>query len=268
MIFASDLDRTLIYSKKLIEDRDKDVVLVEKYEGKDLSFMKRQVINKLMDMQNQNKILFIPVTTRTIDQYNRIFIMSEKIKPFYAVVSNGGNILINGQKDRQWREIINKKINKIIDHSLVKKKFLESFTCDKWIRKIVLRDEIFYSVHFDNKELINHEELRKFKKWAYENEWDISLQSKKLYIVPKCVNKWDALLYIKEKENKSKIISAGDSYLDYPILINADYPICAAHGELKYLMKNNEIEQGHISITKESGIKASEEIIQRVYNFI
>lgn len=266
MIFASDLDRTLIYTKKLIKDSDRDIILAERYLDKELSFMKKDVLEKLMNIRS--KILFIPVTTRTIEQYNRIFLITDYIKPDYAVVSNGGNILIKGEVDREWKEIINRKVSKIVPHLIVKKRFLESFEDTTWIERMVFRDELFYSVHFLNKELINLQELEEFKSWVEDNEWHISLQGRKLYIVPNCVNKWDALLYIKERENKSKVISAGDSFLDYPILINAEHPICASHGELKALIEGKKVEQRHISMTKSSGISASEDIVKIVNDLI
>lgn len=266
MIFASDLDRTLIYTKKLIGDSDKDIVLAERYLGKDLSFMKRGALEKLLSIKK--KILFIPVTTRTIEQYNRIFLMSEQIKPDYAIVSNGGNILVNGEVDRQWKKIIKDKVDKIISYKIVEKRFLESFKDNSWIDKMVFRDNLFYSVHFQDKNLIRIQELEEFKAWVEKKGWHISIQGKKLYIVPNCVNKWDAVLYIKEKEKKSRIVSSGDSFLDYPILINSDYSICAYHGELKDLIESKKLKQKHIYVTKSSGISASEEITEIVSNMI
>ncbi|MGY0374103.1 HAD family hydrolase [Clostridium sp. JNZ J1-5] len=262
MIFASDLDRTLIYTRKLIDDQDKDILLVERYNDKELSFMRKKAIESLKNIKN--KALFIPVTTRTIDQYKRIFIMQNEIKPLYAVVSNGGNILINGEVDTTWQNIIKSAIDKVTNHEIVKQKFLEYFVDKSWIKKMILRDNLFYSVHFEDKSLLKLEHLEEFKKWAEENGWRISLQSTKLYIVPQPVNKWDAVLYIKNREKKSRVVSAGDSYLDYPILINADHAICPSHGELKILIEDKGLEKRHITMTNKIGIAASEEILEMV----
>jgi len=262
MIFASDLDRTLIYSRKLIEDKDKRIVLVERYEGKELSFMRIDVIEKLIKING--KILFVPVTTRTIDQYKRIFIMEEKIKPTYAVVSNGGNIIINGKVDMEWRNLIEEKLTMVESHNIVKEKFLESFFNIQWIKKLILRDNLFYSVHFEDKADVNLRQLEEFKKWGKEKGWNISLQSKKLYLVPEPVNKWDAVSYIKKKEGKNKVIAAGDSYLDYPILINSNHSICPSHGELKELFDFKKIDRRNIIMTSKMGIEASEEILEIV----
>lgn len=259
MIFASDLDRTLIYSRKLIEDNDNEIILVERHDGKEISFMRKKALQMLKNLSPE--ILFVPVTTRTIDQYKRIFIMEEYIKPMYAITSNGGNILVNGEVDKQWREEINRKVSKLVHHEIVKERFLSCFTNTSWIKKMIFRDNLFYSLHFEDKALVNFKELQNFIAWAEENKWKVSLQSRKLYIVPKAVNKWDAVLYIKNKENKTKVVSAGDSYLDYPILINSDYSICPSHGELKELLCSNKLKKAHITMTDSVGISASEEIV-------
>lgn len=269
MIFASDLDRTLIYSKKLISDIDYDngeIVLAEKYNGKDLSFMKKDVVDKLKSMKKN--IIFIPVTTRTIEQYNRIFMISEYIKPKYAVVSNGGNILIDGEIDEEWNAVIKEKVSRSLHYKFVEKRFLESFSDISWINKMILRDELFFSVHFDDNTKINLKELKEFETWIKRNGWQVSLQGRKLYLVPKDVNKWDAVLYIKEKLGKNKVISAGDSFLDYPILSNADYGMCASHGELIELINNNVVSKKNIYFTKNKGIDASGEILDNIVELV
>lgn len=261
MIFASDLDRTLIYTEKLISNEYiKNVVLVERYLGKELSFMSKNVVEKLKVINS--KILFVPVTTRTMEQYKRIFGIKDEIRPKYAITSNGGNILENGEVSSEWRNIVKNSLKNTTKANDVEGRFLDSFSDISWIDKMVFRDDLFFSVHF--KEIHNDakEELKVFKSWAKENKWHISLQGRKLYIVPNEVNKWNGLLYLKEKEKKEKIISAGDSYLDYPILINAHHSICALHGELKELIDRKEIQQKHISMSKKRGIEASEEIVE------
>ncbi|MCF4015898.1 HAD-IIB family hydrolase [Clostridium sporogenes] len=267
MIFASDLDRTLIYTKKLIDAAHiKHVVLVERYLGKELSFMTKNTIEKLKLINN--KILFIPVTTRTTEQYNRIFGIKEEINPKYVVTSNGGIILEHGEINIEWNKIIKRVLTNSTRASIVEKQFLKSFSDLSWINKMVFRDDLFFSVHFDEINNNSKEELKNFENWIIKNQWHISLQGKKLYIVPNEVNKWNAISYIKDKEKKQKIISAGDSYLDYPILINANYSIGALHGELKNLIDKNKIQQKHIVMSKKSGIEASEEILDFVNDIV
>ena len=46
-----------------------------------------------------HKLLFIPTTTRTIEQYQRINL---GFVPLYALVCNGGILLENGQENMRW----------------------------------------------------------------------------------------------------------------------------------------------------------------------
>ena len=69
MLYFSDLDRTLIYSKKFLKEDLKEVP-IEKYEGEYISFMTEKSINLLREINEKN--IFIPCTTRSIEQYERI----------------------------------------------------------------------------------------------------------------------------------------------------------------------------------------------------
>ena len=105
MLFASDLDQTLIYSRRfLYEGVYNDVKPVEKKKNEYISFMTNASVEKLQQLVK--KVLFIPVTTRTMEQYNRIFYIAQEIRPRYAIVSNGAHVLIDGIIDRQWEDKI------------------------------------------------------------------------------------------------------------------------------------------------------------------
>lgn len=99
MIYASDLDRTLIYSLSAIgvpEDTP-GLVPAEVVDGRTVSYISQQALATLKELAA--KIVFMPVTTRTIAQYRRINLFQETVIPDYAITSNGGNILVNGVVD-------------------------------------------------------------------------------------------------------------------------------------------------------------------------
>ena len=91
-MLASDLDNTLIYSYK--QDIGRDKVLVETMEDKELSFMTRKSWELLRDLREE--ILFVPVSTRSADQYRRIRFFLDWT-PDFALVSNGGTLLTGGR---------------------------------------------------------------------------------------------------------------------------------------------------------------------------
>ena len=47
-----------------------------------------------------DKVVFVPATTRTVEQYGRIDLGIGNIE--YALVCNGGVLLVNGKEDEAW----------------------------------------------------------------------------------------------------------------------------------------------------------------------
>lgn len=96
-LFISDLDNTLIYSYR--HEIGEEKVLVETKDGKELSFMSRYSY-ELLDKIN-SMICFMPITTRSVEQYARVM-LSSRWKPGLALAANGGVLLQNGEPDREW----------------------------------------------------------------------------------------------------------------------------------------------------------------------
>ena len=98
MIIASDLDRTLIYSKRAIQELgdppEQGLTPVERKENKWIGFMTENSFAALGELCRQH--LFLPITTRTIDQFKRITIFQKDFPLSYAITNNGANILLNG----------------------------------------------------------------------------------------------------------------------------------------------------------------------------
>jgi len=259
MMFASDLDRTLIYSKRaflLNQGESADVQLIETLEGKEISFMTHHAIKQLKQLMDS--ITFVPVTTRTTEQYNRITVFPEEIKQEYAVTSNGANVLKKGQIDEDWsRFIANALTNECLPIPDVLKTFNEIGN-EKWVLR-TRTAESFFIYHIIEADHIPMNEILQFESWLTEQNWCLSLQGRKLYFVPKAINKAAAVKYIQDMTGKKTLIAAGDSKLDLPLLEAADYAFCPQHGEL-----HKTLDPGKITITKAKGIKASEEILESV----
>jgi len=95
MMFATDLDRTIIYSRKAIEDLgpslEGQLCSVEEKDGKAMAFMTQKALEELEKISQD--LLLVPVTTRTTNQFKRIFIFEEHIPVKYAITFNGAEIL-------------------------------------------------------------------------------------------------------------------------------------------------------------------------------
>lgn len=213
VVFHCDLDNTLIYSyKHPIEEKKK---CVEVYQGREISFMTEKS-NELLK-QICKRILFVPTTTRTIEQYKRINLGIDE--PEYAFVCNGGILLKNGKSDNTWYK---ESLNLISDCKMELKNAESMLERDK--------NRCF--------ELRNIEELFLFTKSSFPCKTvellkqnlntdlvDVCSNGTKIYVIPKKLTKGNAVRRFKEKMNSELVISAGDSEFDLSMLEEADLGI-------------------------------------------
>ncbi|GGN98950.1 HAD family hydrolase [Saccharibacillus kuerlensis] len=258
MIFASDLDRTLIYSKKAIGEafEASELIPVELYQGEHISFMSPETARLLAELSKT--ALFVPVTTRTIEQYERIFYIRETFKPQYAVTSNGGNVLVNGVPDPDWQL----HVNRALESSEEAGKVIEAFdriSSPDWVKSYRHSDSLFYSIILD-REKMPLDQVEDFRKELAGMKWNVSVQGRKMYLVPDGVSKGAGLLYVKEQVGASRIAASGDSLLDESLLQAADYAIVPRHGEIYA----SYMEAGLYTFTERDGMGAAEDLIAKI----
>jgi hydroxymethylpyrimidine pyrophosphatase-like HAD family hydrolase len=259
VIFASDLDQTLIYSEAsmgLLKPQEQTVP-IELYEERHISFMTRRAIQLLSELTS--KMQFIPVTTRTVVQYERIFIFRETVKPTYAITSNGGTILVNGQADEHWKQTVTHKVTQSSAPAADIKRCFDEIASAEWVLTEKYADDLFYSLVVV-RDKIPQPELEDFRVRIAELGWNLSIQGRKIYLVPAALSKGDAMLHLRERLGASYVAAAGDSLLDESLLLAADEAIAPRHGEL---FKHHP-DHPHISYTQLSGIYASEELLEQV----
>lgn len=264
MLFASDLDQTLIYSQRKVPNPEfyPHIIPVEKLEDRFISFMTQNALDLLKEIAQKG--IFVPVTTRTKLQYQRISFSDYNITPQYAVTSNGGKILYKGREDEDWTQLIFTGKDKCLAEQDLIHRFNE-IAHSSWVIKDSgkLADNLFYYCLIE-RDKIPVTELAAFQLWAKENNWELSVQGRKLYLVPRNVTKKAAIQYIKEKEGLSYIAAAGDSLLDLEMLKFADLALAPAHGELYALFLQGILDPETIRFTEKSGILAAEEILKNV----
>ncbi|PZD97022.1 hydrolase [Paenibacillus sambharensis] len=255
MIFASDLDQTLIYSERSKGSVSLDDMLpVELYQGRHISYMTRTAVSRLRELGGLAR--FVPVTARTPEQYNRIFALREWMKPGYVIVSNGGNILLNGEIDQEWNNLIRQAVREgCTEHAEIHEMF-GRIADDSWVHSSTLCDGLFYSIVVERDKL-PAEKVEAFRNQLAGHGWSYSLQGRKIYLVPEQVSKGAALVYVKEKLGESRVFAAGDSLLDESLLLAADIAFAPSHGELR----RQYTEHDHITFTRQTGAEAAEEIL-------
>lgn len=213
IIFNSDLDNTIIYSYKHNIGYNK--VCVEMYKDRNVSFMTKLSYDLLKIISE--KLLFVPTTTRTIEQYNRIDLGIGKIK--YALVCNGGILLENGFKNKEWYK---DSLDLISD-------------CTQELEKAekILNNDIFVNFEVRNienlfvftKSDLPDESIKNLKNIIDLSIIDLFQNGNKIYAIPKKLNKGNALIRFKEKINGTFTFASGDSEFDISMVRAADFGI-------------------------------------------
>lgn len=225
LIYASDLDRTLIFSNRFIQENNKEseYTSVESLYGEVISNMCNKVRKKLKEINSNDKLWFIPVTTRSLEQYNRVDL---GVKPEYAIVANGGKILHNGEEVQEWTEYIRRNFNYEEAMNIIADIDNKIDSVD-YLVKVV--DNCFLFFKTLSRELFDIEVNYLIEMYP---DWDFVRQGNKCYAIPKYFSKQVALRWLWNKLNKPYIVASGDSELDLPMLTLANSAVIPSHGSL------------------------------------
>ena len=255
MIFASDLDRTLIFSSKFIDGFDVDeLVCVEYKDEKPISYMLKSAIKKLVALESNRGIIFVPTTTRSVNQFKRIHVF-ENVE--YAITSNGGTILHNGEPLKEWEDKIQNEISedvKLFD-TIIEMVNLKNFVTEPCLEV----DNKFLFFKTDDKDSC--------REWLNSmldnNKWSFTIQGNKVYILPKCITKENAIKFLSDKLGVSEIICSGDGKLDEGMLKLADKCLIPSGSGI---FKCSDIESLNPIIVSE-GLNATGEILDYILSF-
>ncbi len=254
-LVATDLDRTLIYSRAAIETHGPaglDLVAVERYEGVDASWLTATAARVFAELSAAAVVL--PVTTRTPAQWQRIRLPGPP--PRHAITANGGILLVDGSPDRRWRAVVDEVLASVAPLDEVWRHAGQICRPD-WTRTLRNAEGLFcYAVL--ERDRMPAGFLAEAAAWADGRGWQLSLQGRKLYWVPRALTKSAAVAEVARRVGTDALYAAGDSLLDADLLEAADRGIVARHGEL--------VASGwrapHVHVTSASGILAGQEIVQ------
>lgn len=215
IVFHSDIDNTLIYSYK--HDIGPDKVGVEVYQDRVISFMTPGSYSLLK--QVSDRMVFVPTTTRTREQYERIDFGIPC--PRYALVCNGGILLEQGRENEEWYGESLKLVKPAEEEMELARDYLEKdgSRCFE-VRNI--RGLFLFTK--SEKPLETVEGLKRLL-----NPCKVSVfhNGIKVYVVPKDMDKGTACQRLKKKLDAECLgaeclIAAGDSEFDVPMLKTAD----------------------------------------------
>jgi hydroxymethylpyrimidine pyrophosphatase-like HAD family hydrolase len=262
MIFASDLDRTLVYSNRAITElgipASSKLKPIEKKEDHWVAFMTESAYIALKELCQ--RCVFIPVTTRTIEQFKRFVIFEKEIPLTYAITSNGANILYKGELLKEWSEHV---LMRLQTESVAQVELLSLLAKEGLFFQGQMKQAenlFFYYILNSYPPTVDTHAINEI---VSKYGWRISLQGRKLYFIPRVINKGAALEYICTREGMEAFAGAGDSVLDWDFLQMCRYRFVPRHGELTHLTGTT-----GLTFTKNDGAVAGEEILQQLLELL
>ncbi len=211
-VFHCDLDNTLIYSWK--HEIGEEKVCVEVYEGREISFMTTR--SSALLRQVRERTVFVPTTTRTKEQYERIRLETAADGPQYALVCNGGVLLRDGEELPDWYGESLRRIEKSREELAEAQRRLQK-DGDRCFEVRNIRDLFLFTKSVRPRETA--ERLRAFRGRSSVN---VFTNGNKVYAVPEGLDKGTALARFREYIHADRVLAAGDSEFDLPMLAAAD----------------------------------------------
>ncbi|MEU0257032.1 HAD family hydrolase [Streptomyces sp. NPDC006184] len=258
VLAASDLDRTLIYSAAALaltmpDARAPRLLCVEVHEARPLSYLTETAARLLTDLGDA--AVFVPTTTRTRKQYQRINLPGPP--PKYAICANGGHLLVDGVTDAGWHTGVQARLaDECAPLEEIREHLLRSAD-PVWVRRQRIAEDLFAYLVVE-RELLPEEWVKELAVWAEVRGWTVSLQGRKIYAVPKPLTKSAAVREVARRTGAELTLAAGDSLLDADLLLAADRGWRPGHGELADTAWN----APHISALPERGVLAGERILR------
>lgn len=210
MIFLSDLDNTLIFSYKKMSP---DNLCVETKAGKCLSYMTHSGGEMFVRLTKQAR--FIPITTRSYEQYSRITFPGGYV-PETAVTANGAGLYINGVPDRRWSEETAAEAAACCEEFHMFEEYLGK--CPEVYFEIRIVDGAFLFTKCREALRVTGEMNRLFSPVRTR----LFINGDKLYAVPVSIDKKTALERLRKRFPGEFFLAAGDSLFDEGMLRAAD----------------------------------------------
>ena len=229
VLFATDLDRTLIYSAKareLAPIAAAEQVCVEIHDGEEASWMTATCAATVERLHVLGRL--VPVTTRIHEQYERVSLPGPP--PPFAITTNGGEILVDGRPDRGWARQVAAGLADAYPLAAVWDQASHVCHADFTVKLRNAADLFCYAVIRPKRLPAGF--VEDVSGWAAERGWRTSLQGRKLYWVPEALTKAAAVREVARRLEPDLVLAAGDSLLDADLLMAADRGIHPRHGEL------------------------------------
>jgi hypothetical protein len=255
LLVASDLDRTLIYSRAALELTGADLpplTCVERRGDEQVSYMTATAARLTATLAA--RAVLVPVTTRLPEQLSRVRLPGPPSR--FAVAANGGVLLVDGVADRDWKAQVAAAVATSAGLSDVLRYVRQN--CDpSWALKVRDAGGLFCYVVLGAAGAPAGF-VAEAADWAAARGWTVSAQGRKLYWTPAGLTKAAAVREVSDRIGAELVVAAGDSLLDRELLCYADRGIQPAHGELF----SSGWSAPQVERTRSAGVLAGQEIVE------
>ncbi len=181
--------------------------------------MTPDALNMLFSLCSMKNMFFVPVTTRSTEQYERIC-FREGFTPPAALAANGGILYENGKIVPEWFRESKEIISDCMDEF---EKCIEYFKDDEYVYfDIRIVDELFVFTK-STAPLTTRAVLESVADLSKVSVFSIG---DKVYVFPNKLTKGNALKRLASRYSFDRIFCAGDSEFDIPMLNEADLAFC------------------------------------------
>ena len=213
---CSDLDRTLIYSHRFSMPPTK--IVAEYYDGRVQSYMTARSFHFLQNLRGAE---LFPVTTRTPEQFARIHVFGGEIPYRAALTCNGAILYDNGDPDAQWLA----DTMRIGAASFPEVKRIFTYLQVKYGAEHLH----YYEPYFTYRVCENAQEIAaELRRVADLSCVFIHADRRKVYCYPRGLDKGNAIRRLRKRFGITKLLAAGDSVFDVPMLDAADFAFAPA----------------------------------------
>jgi hydroxymethylpyrimidine pyrophosphatase-like HAD family hydrolase len=226
---ATDLDGTVLFSDRAMGDtRPTQVSPVDVVGDRIYAYMTPPVLAAWARLAATG--VLVPATTRSVAQYERLRLPGPP--PRYAVVCNGGRLLVDGESDPAWERAVRAAIAaEGAGYDQVRRR------CEAWrdqhgIASLRTAEDFFLYFTAAARDAWLVEFAAEVAAWCGPLGWRASLQAYKLYLLPAVLDKAPAVAEAAARLGARRVVAGGDSLLDARMLREADASIRPAHGEL------------------------------------
>ncbi len=207
-ILFSDLDQTVIYSHR--HPLPGKTLVMEYLNGREQSYIQTENLAVLRDFCTRNDRLFVPLTTRTEAQYQRLTPLQEALGYRYALLCNGAVLYADGKPDEAWAA---ESVRRAAPFQAV----LED------VRSLLLsqadpahvHDILPYLLYVSTEDPDLPDKVRER---CSGTGVDVLQSGKKLYCIPAPLSKGEAVRRFTERFGDAQTYAIGDSLFDVPML--------------------------------------------------